>query len=374
MNLSRKRLMIAVALAVLLVLAALALTYRARKVTTERSDWVVEQWCHAMHRYNINPVYPPTEDFHVGDIIGFSADAVEGESSTCPLFGAVKVAYVPMRDELEKYYQNVAVFPETAPPPKEDGALWRQLPAGASCDDTTCSGPANGLESVFKDAGPTTHLPIVAFPGLTLRSETSSGVSSALPARIAEFLFGASGSANDSVTIKIRSAQTYGVPAAVALDALRRHCDVHKRTAFDCLNNDVIQELASLRGKQSKTTNVSLVYRVYLIRSIEYTLNASSAVGAEAKALIDGALEKQSASSDQETAPSKADTETAASETEADRQRRMRALTTNVTGKTIPGGTFTATASSNGSITLVETFVRLIAIGYRSVSMLSVSE
>jgi hypothetical protein len=356
----------------------LARTYHARDRAIQRTDWVVEQWCNAMRRYSINPVYPPTEDFHVGDIIGFSSDPstdTDGDAA-CPLFASVKVAYVPMAQALEEYYRNVAIFPETATPPKEESDLWRQLPAGSKCHAQTCEEPASGAQSVFQASGAMTKLPIVAFPGFSLDKKSNENLGASIPLRIATFVVGESGSANDAVSIKIRSAETYGVPAGVALQALLKYCDSGEFTSIDCWNSIVAQELASLRGKAPKQTNLSLVYRVYLIRSIEYTLSAQSDIGAEAKALLEQIPAKkakvdateQAASDTAENAPNSSQPE---GESEQKARRRISELMTNITGKSVPGGTFTATATSNGSVTLIETFERPIAVGYRSVSILS---
>ncbi|MDB0573660.1 hypothetical protein LBW59_23200 [Ralstonia solanacearum] len=64
--------------------------------------------------YNINPIYPPTQDVQVGDIYAYRTDQTGTYGN---LFRAIKLDYVPMLAELEAHYRDRPIFPETTAAP-----------------------------------------------------------------------------------------------------------------------------------------------------------------------------------------------------------------------------------------------------------------
>lgn len=92
--------------------------------------------------YNINPIYPPTQDVQVGDIYAYRTDQTGTYGN---LFRAIKLDYVPMLAELEAHYRDRPIFPETTAAPA-DGQIWREPCSGNGCS-TTPNGDAKPVDA-----------------------------------------------------------------------------------------------------------------------------------------------------------------------------------------------------------------------------------
>ncbi|TKC78947.1 hypothetical protein FAZ69_31400 [Trinickia terrae] len=361
----------------------------------QRADWIVKQWSEIMHAYNIDPVYPPTEDVHVGDIFGIAEDLdpKSGELPEGGLFASAKIAYVPMTSELMNYYAKVAVFPETGPAPSSPNGVWEQLPAGTECDGTGCKSNNSKTPNIFSEAGTLVRLPLVALPNFSVSRSFDESAAVSLPARLMSVVFGETTASNQVESITIRAAETYGVPAGVALGELNSFCSPQKFSSIDCWQSTISAILGSLRNKPPTKTAVSIVYRLYLTRSIEYTFDTSSAIGAQAKAIasLENRIQENSnvtpetskagpvspSSSAEAPNPGSApnDAKTAANHLaalHASLDAQLKSLGHLAAGHTAPGGTFSVGAVSEAGVSLVQTFERPVVIGYRAITLPSI--
>ncbi|MFP3629327.1 hypothetical protein [Burkholderia sp. SIMBA_019] len=423
--------------------------------------WLSKQWAMSMNTYNIKPIYPPTEDVHVGDVYGLATDPYGSKAPPHDRYGgelwaSVKLAYVPMNRELEDYYSALPVFPETTDPPSNN-AIWRQQEAGAlvkignaepasdsqtlapkSLNEKTKKAQAPSAAGVVaRDATPPprsvfaptkvlTKLPLVAFPGFTLARGNLQSFGTSVPLRFFNIVFGASHSNDDKVTISVRGAETYGILSSDAKLALYNFCH-DDNTGPICDHRYVESELATLTGDAGpKYSAVAMVTRLYLARSIDYTYENASATDASGSVsvLLAKAVSNQQAllgllaagsgkaasgnggsqpadakkaalpsmagsSPDAASAPQETSAPTGASVPVAtDKQNHgdtqsiqsqvasllasLQTLNQSLGSSAVPGSTFSIGSISERGITLVQTFERPIAVGYRYVAMRSI--
>ncbi|AMV47796.1 hypothetical protein [Paraburkholderia caribensis] len=370
----------------LLVFFAMARSAKRDAEQSRHVDWIVVQWTEMMRTYNINPVYPPTEDIHVGDVFGLSNDVDPQTNSPKDggLFSTAKVAFVPMQKQLETYYSAVPVFPETPAQPASEAGIWRQLPAGSSCKGDSCTSPDDGSppQSVFEPAGKLTRLSIVALPGFSINRAMFSKVEAGFPQDMFKAVLGGSASNDDIISIKVHGAETYGVPAMDALIALKLFCSPSKKTSLECYHSNVSTALGSASGAAPSSTSVAIVYRLYMTRSIEYTFGSSSAIGMQAKVLLD--LQKEAANREVAvakaaaasagSAPSDVKPKTASEAMEAARSKLEQSLEEQTSARAIPGGTLSVGSISDSGVSIIETFERPVAIGYRSVVLPTIEQ
>ncbi|GEM_PF-3756935 len=405
-------------------------------------DWVAKQWAVTMRAYHIEPVYPPTEDIHIGDI--YAVDEDQPGDNTAPIALAIKLDDWPMRQDLENYYDNVPILLGAGGRPT-DGTIWRQqaamggsitahAPQASEPKSTPGSakppGPriaASGKpHSVFAASGTLTKLPLMALPGFTIAQADAESFRGGVPFHFFSAIFGAARSHQDSIMINIPAAETYGVPAATATARLVTYC---AKNQYLCSRSFIADQLASAVGKKPNHTAVYLINRLFLTRSIEYVYDTSSTVGAQAKLLaqlrattisktgsgVAAGATNTRVTGDTATAVSDAAKAlTAAADALANTRQKTNATTTmpgqaanggkqsatrssagqaatqtgdlaaikkklddlltTIQGNTsqidnAPGGSFSISAVSDQGITLVQTFERPIAIGYRAVKM-----
>jgi hypothetical protein len=113
----------AVAVGILILVAVVGTRDISQAENTEK---VAHDWRRAMMTLGITPVFPPSEDFHVGDIIAFDDQkpnekiSDDGNGPSSLLFRTMGIAHAPGTEEaLRKRYQDVPQFPPT--PEKYDG-------------------------------------------------------------------------------------------------------------------------------------------------------------------------------------------------------------------------------------------------------------
>lgn len=381
-------------------------------------DWISQQWARSMATYNILPVYPPTEDVYVGDIYAYGTDQTGVEGN---LFSSVKIDSVSVEPELEQTYSLHPVFPDTPTRPPEADDIWLQpgtgsqavsAPAvGLTLPNAADSGVAtkkhqkratnskNGTEekphqaagaltkppaSVFSDSPTRTKLALIVFPAFTLANADAEALGLSVPLRFFQAIFGASRKHADSITIKIAAAETYGLPARVAREKFETWCK-GKITKYSCTAGNARAELGSLRSL-SQTTPVGLAFvnRVYLARSIEYIYDASTAAGVsgDLTVTLQKALENQK-TLQSALADKPASGATGASAPSADQVATLKEVRASLDellvqlqkvnqqsiGSSAPGASFSVGSVSSQGVSLIQTFERPVAIGYRAVTL-----
>jgi hypothetical protein len=363
-------------------------------------DWISQQWSRSMASYNILPVYPPSEDVYVGDIYAYGTDATAIEGN---LFSSVKIDSVSVQKELDESYRLHPIFPDTTAKPPSADDIWVQpstvdgnqsgvvskkgaadkgkVPPGKG-DVAAAAEVRKDPPSVFSDAPIRTKLALIVFPAFTLANADAESLGLSVPLRFFQTIFGASRTHADTITIKISAAETYGLPVRVARDKFQNWCN-DKITRFSCTDGNARAELASIRPVKDDTrVGLAFINRVYLARSIEYTYNGSTEAGVSGdftvtlqKALdnqktLQAALAEKPASGAVGASGPSADQIGALKDVRASLDEllaRLQKMNQQSIGSPAPGATFSVGSVSSQGVTLIQTFERPVAIGYRAV-------
>jgi hypothetical protein len=352
--------------------------------TTAQGDFtedlsVEAQWNITISRLGIEPVYPPQEDIAVGDVYavvvggkGRLTDLQPQEkiaNSEPFLRKAIKLAHVPVQDQLREAYSFLPVFPEFGQSDQRGAAN-----NGSKRDDRP---EANDL---FRNGQRRTALPQAAFPGISISFTGSAAVGGAVGSRgmLGLFSYGASHKAEQKV--ELRSVETYGLPSLIAYEALKSYCSKQLNVEV-CTEKTARQHLKSVFSHildQSYNPNKGELYynypvRIIMIDRVFYAreiLERSVAESAESGS-GSGGLER--GASDNRSAPS-GGAPTQPSVTPGDRtseaisalEGRLNDLDKRLA--TIQQGSAVEYRSQNGrEILLDQKFSRPIAFGYRSV-------
>ena len=352
--------------AVLILAVAVFVVQPFKSIPDPGPEDVAAAWNTSIGRLGIQPLYPPTEDFGVGDVL-----AVVADSENVPLLGkAVRIAHIDLRD---------LILASTVEPVFADTA---DLAAGASFrkQDRT------EVPTDSKDKRIT--LALSAFPGITISHVTQS----AAAAGNATGWFGSARNGNQVEEIQIKGAETYGVSTIEAIVKFNNWCRDEKTKAY-CDDSFVRQALAfavsdrvlatrkadstkaagtytegakdtpgtNATGTTAPTTGakeyaarlqLQLVTRVYLTREIEQRRMNEAAAGAAVQALAD---------------PSQAKPDPAAAK--PGDQSGIEAINRNLAASGTTGAKIAIVRSDGVNISLQETFQRPIAFGFRAVTI-----
>ncbi|MGY4157877.1 hypothetical protein ACVINW_003719 [Bradyrhizobium sp. USDA 4461] len=328
------------------------------KPTNIEADTVASDWNEAVHKLNIEPIYPPQEDVYVGDIY---ATISSGEPDF--LGRSIKLWHLNLNGAIERSYRDLPVFPTTGPVPEKDGEVWQQETA----------------DFLFSPAQ-RKSLSLVAFPSFVVRHARGASAGGSFAGWKA--LFGASRDSEEREELRFPRTETYGVNATEATAALISFCEAERSKPI-CADTGVRQMLSMLVGEaiwkpaldaQGKSTgryaiNVELVLvsQVYLTRSIVRVHSVDSR-----QAQIAQVVQKVQELGDQPApAPSAAGSQggEAAKPFTRDQTQKLKELQDSLKdlNRSVAGATVTATATDGTSIALNQVFPRPIAIGVKTV-------
>ncbi|MBI1851414.1 MAG: hypothetical protein HYR85_13825 [Planctomycetes bacterium] len=299
------------------VLVAAGVALFAACATTMKKDQlekVAKDWCLVVRASQVIPVYPLTEDLEPGDVL-----LVRTPVATQQL-AYIEKGFLPLDEFIARLrplgYKDFyaggygGVDDDKSRPPR----LWQFPPEGSK---------------VGWDAAPR-----AAFPSYSFSVQSGAGLSLALPVQgvpVALSLLGAQ-SADGSITIS--DAYTYGLDEV----ALRAKLD------------EWIKGHSSLIAGLAPNTPGEVVYlrvisRVYLTKSVDVVVNASSTFGGTASAGESKTVDLLDAH-------------------QADAYQKTLAALSQQISASLPGGTVKVASASRRSVSLVETFARPLVIGY----------
>src|SRR5215471_3349947 len=278
--------------AVLTILAVVGLGNLIRFVISsppkplDGQNSVATEWNTSVQRLSINPVYPPQEDVHVGDIFAVIKQSDESYPTSVVFADhAIKLWHVDMTEALKAAYDNVPVFPPTQPHPAHDDDIWNQ----------------NGSDDLFH-LGNKRTLSLVAFPAFTIhhsRSATAGVSSGSGVAGWFSGLFGFMRDDRETEQLSFPAAETYGVNSIHAELALFSFCSDLRTKPF-CTDRAVRSMLSMVvgneiwrpqiepktqkpTGRYASEVELMLVKQVFLTRSIVHLRAADSASGQTAR-------------------------------------------------------------------------------------------
>jgi hypothetical protein len=318
---------------------------------------VAAAWNDSIQRLGILPLYPPAEDFYVGDlwavIVANDDSAQKQQPGRSTLAGlATRVQYIDLRQEMQEARQRQPIFSETIEVPKQS-ASFRKV-GSAEIGDTP---PTSQIITT-----------LAAFPGITITHRTRGTVS------LGYSVFGFSiGRDNQRIEeIRIPVAESYGVPTVTAIARLNEWCQAPS-TAFYCDDEHVRRliafsvdngVLALENGKYRTRIQLRLVTRVFLTREIQHRRSVVGAGSASGQAGATKPAEK----------PPNGETPTANSPPSLDQRvsDAVASAAANPAAGTAAGqtnGALSFTAGNGSDIEINEVFQRPVAFGYRAITI-----
>lgn len=303
------------------------------------------QWNNTISKLGIEPLYPPQEDVSVGDI--FVVITNDGKSSLDQSFlsRAVKLTNVSLQPHLEETYNNSYIFPETHQKPDKNGDIWKQN---------------NSENSIFEYHGQRKSLPIAMFPGLSLATINQGNLEVGGIGGLIKNMFGFESLGVQTTELRIPTAETYGVGSLVANGKLFEFCHAN-RTKKACTQSGSRAQMASVVGsgvfelipdpsnpknmKYRYDLAIFLISRVYMTRSIETIINTSTNITAAATINKNKAQDK-----------SKSDGDKALNDDEE-----------NFGNPVFPSSAVEYNKLNSNIISVTQTLVRPVVIGFRSV-------
>jgi len=332
--------------------------------------FVGRQWSQNIRELGIYPVFPPREDFRVGDIYLFpwyAPDCRDRVGLDGPMLLGVLVAAVPtVSDSAKTFYESRIAVPSSVDP----------------------------KVNVF-DARDHTSLRTVGFPAFVSVAVTGAQAAAFLSANGLPLQLGASGQSSSRAFVSVTSAESYAVPMAELLkQMLGKTTDGTGATVVnDSILNAQVRRAFALDGGNVCPTlpgqfELRVINEVIYTRNIDVQVADSSAVGlalttptsagagggsAAASAAL-GVPQAGSSSAADALGASEEKVETSAAaavrKAEAARQARGGAAAA-AAGKQwrVPGGTVEWSQASYGALTLSAKFDRPVAIGYKGLSL-----
>lgn len=324
---------------------------------------VARAWNDTISRLGIEPIFPPEEDVHVGDVY-----AVVTRGDVAFLGRAIKLTHVDMSEALNAAYAKLPMFPDTAARPDHDEDPWPQRPSDAE---------------LFAPA-PRRTLSLVAFPGFSVRRARGADAGLSSGGGLLRGMFGVGRSSDEIEEIRIPTAETYGVGALLAAGHLAAFCEgplaaactetgarnvLSMQVGDEVWKREVDKVTGQETGRYAMGVELALVNRVYLTRSMVHLRGTETAQGTRASiaAQLKDALDQQPSPTPAPSAGSQAGEPAVVPLAAVDAQRkRLKALMEELS-TTTPGGVVSIAAADSRQVALKQTFVRPVAIGFRAV-------
>jgi hypothetical protein len=320
--------------------------------TDENAEDIAKSWNDSFERLGILPIFPPEEDFYVGDVWAVIENA---EKPYERLKGkAVRVAHLDLRDEMKNANNRQPVFADTANP-------------GASEGDRR----QDRAEVVEALTDGRIHLTLTAFPGLTIsRSARASGSLGGV--------IGGLGSGREDQEleeIRIPVAETYGVPYSSAFIRLDDWCADTKTMIYctDAFLRRILsysvsdQVLITRKGKYVVRLQLRLVTRVFLMRQVDQRRVTSAANG-----ILVQSASNASKSARPPAVQQQGDTKTSNRPLEERGGSAIEGLAQSanaVSSGGLPSAGISEFRAGGTEIEIQRTFQRPVAFGYRAVTI-----
>jgi hypothetical protein len=320
----------------------------SRTVPELTAQDVATSWNQSISLLGIRPIFPPAEDFAVGDVW-----AVVAESDDLPLLGqSVRIAHLDLRDGIRAAQEGQLIFADTVEIDKAT-AYRKEPPAevgGLKPDDDRIV------------------LTLAGFPGITISHTIKAGAGFG----IGTANLGASRDSTETEEITIPTAETYGAPPDQALIKLDQWCRAPESSLYctDQYARRILafsvstQVLAAKNGAYTSNLQLRLVTRVFLTREIQHrriindSRNGTVTLVADA-GLVGGPPPNQNAGS---RAAASAD---AASPKDAQPGKSDAGASSNSGSEP----QFTLINTGGAGMQLRQTFQRPVAFGYRAVTI-----
>ncbi len=339
---------------ILATVASLVLAFvLIRPFTQQRdpdADDVAAAWNDSIQRLGILSLYPPAEDFCVGDVWAVILQNNDSAQISTLVGKSSRIGYIDLRQDIQTARQHQPVFSDTMEIEKQ-GSFRKEDPAEIS----------NALPT---DRIVTT---LTAFPGITITHRTRGTAS--LGWSVFRLSLGREDQSIEEIRIPV--AETYGVAAGAALIRLDQWCKELK-TAIYCTDQYVRRLIAFSvgkdimaveNGKYRARVQLRLVTRVFLTREIQHRRGFVAARGANGQAEAAKPAER-SARNETSTSSSAGNLDQRVNDALSGAQVSDPASLAGMAGRAI------SFSRGNGAdIEINEVFQRPVAFGYRAISI-----
>lgn len=342
---------------------------------TTEDGFVAKNWQNNMRELGVYPIFPPREDFAVGDVYLSS----EGDLN-CPsgfLQVGAHLAYVDLTTDLKSHYAKRPEFPPTSS--GQQGYFnWAFATSQTGAPPPITQPKSTG--DVFATPNATNRLKLVSFPDFASASFTGANLSALIPTEIPILAgLGVTSESIEMVTFRVPLAESYGLPTPQVLSKTLTDTAVTDALQRDRLSwyvpADPCPSAVSRRTKNlnSQIPNVVLtvVSEVFLARALDVSISLNSKFGAELKAALanpaaGSGMEKMLAQYKQALgSPPPAPTPTSPGGTISDIAAEARTQATRNASVSTPGVTASLVRADTGAITMRRTYEQPIAIGFR---------
>lgn len=213
------------------------------------------QWNASIARLGIKAVFPPQEDFLVGDVWAIVANAPAGK----PVLGkSVRIAQIPLDNYILSNDEDRPIFADTPPPETNKPAVY----------------PSRFATTVTNDQRKRITTSIAAFPAITINHTASSSSGSSL----SWLGLNSSRAGQQYEQVHIKMIETYGAQALEAYAVFKAWCQ-DKDTKTYCMDDSLARDLLAAavspdvlevdkEGRYTTQIELRLVTRVFMSREI----------------------------------------------------------------------------------------------------------
>lgn len=321
-----------------ILLTAFALTGCASQKARKRLEGVAKGWCETIRASQVIPVYPLTEDLVPGDVF-LVQTPIAAEAKTYRDRGFLALddrrTRLPDLDYRRVYFNGYWQWSNSF------GAT-PHLPPGRAPSTPGTNGPVPGVLSADG------IVPRAAFPTYTFEAQSGSGLALAVPVQ------GIPVGLNFLQADRVSGSVTISDAFSYAADESQLYANL---TAW-ASRAEVRQVLAeTVRRSERKPILLRVVSRVYLTGGVSVSLNRSGSLGGSGRGGFNAPnvsmLNEQGDVQSSYTNLLQVLSNTA-----------NRSLLAGVTNAASAGGSVQFVAASASSVSLQETFPRLLALGY----------
>ena len=245
-----------------LLLFSLSLVFSACSAVPP--DDLTLQYARKARELGIVPVYPPREEFQLGDVYVWS-QSKENPNDTVRVW---VTSFDWLRKDADDFLATRVVFRATGEDPKKQGA------------------DLYGTTTKLRSEQRAESLPITAFPSVSGDAGFSAGAGIFKALRA----IGLAGGAQTKVTLNFNDVRTYWVPNTIVGEKAKQHLkgylDQNDPALFGVAYPELVKAAKRSTTKVSdvcgddRTLGLSIITRVYLTRKIDFTYRNARIVAA----------------------------------------------------------------------------------------------
>jgi hypothetical protein len=323
---------------------ALGIFLLAAGCCTDKHGYVAKEWSRMMREEQVTPVFPPREDFRVGDVF-LSTRNPTNDPNLVEAKGYVPVPllldWVSVNQPLLEKYKLRGEFPRTP-----TNHLER---AGTNGEMQIVPGEFEAVsDKVFGEDTMPDRLRHVGFPEFSFAKVNKASVQAVIPVEGLNLLLGANWAKATEGALKISSGESYSLPAAVLDPFVRTQLLVTNTTHFKPAYKNLL--IPAINSSPEKKVWLTVVTEVFFARTLDVSFSLKNAFGGSLGA--------------NPTLPSAGQGLDLATNALAI-AGALEKLNIELLKQSQPGGSVSVVHASTRAIGLRRTYIRPVAVGFR---------